>query len=93
LDRLGVKVEDEDQTLLLFCSLPVSYKAFRDMMVYNREKITLEDIKSTLQAKLHLDNEMTNVEEGSKGVGLVVDRDKSWHKTPKEEGTYQGRLF
>jgi hypothetical protein len=58
-------------------------------MVYNREKITLEDVKSTL----HLDNEMTNVEEGSQGVGLVVDRDKSWHKTSKEEGTHQGRLF
>ena len=62
LDKLGVKVEDEDQALLLLCSLSGSFKAFRDIMVYSRDKITLEDVKSNLQAKLHLDNEMTNVE-------------------------------
>jgi gag-polypeptide of LTR copia-type len=77
LDMLGVKVEDEDQALLLLCSLPASYKTFRDMMVYSREKITLEDVKSTFQAKLYLYNEMTNIEKGSQGVGLVVDRGRS----------------
>jgi hypothetical protein len=46
-------------------------------MVYSREKITLEDVKSTFQVKLHLDNEMTNIEKGSQGVGLVVDRGRS----------------
>jgi hypothetical protein len=57
------------------------------MMVYSREKIILEDVKSTLQAKLYLDNEMTNVEKGSQYVGLVVDRGRSWYKTPKEGKT------
>jgi hypothetical protein len=36
---------------------------------------------------LHLDNEMTNIEKGSQGVGLVVDRGRSWHKTLKEGRT------
>jgi gag-polypeptide of LTR copia-type len=48
LDRLGVKVEDEDQILLLLCLLSTSYKVFREMIVYSREKIILEDVKSTL---------------------------------------------
>ena len=87
LDKLGVKVGDEDQALLLLCSLPASYKAFRDMMVYSREKITLEDVKSNLQAKLHIDNEMTNVEKGSQGVGLVVDRSRPRDRNPNDKRT------
>lgn len=48
LDKLGVKLEDDDQALLLLYLLFVSYKVFRDMMMYNRENITLEDAKSNL---------------------------------------------
>jgi hypothetical protein len=42
-------------------------------MVYSRGKIILEDVKSTLHVKLYFDNEMTNVENESQGVGLVVN--------------------
>jgi len=31
LVKLDVKVEDEDQALLLLCSLPTSYKSLRDI--------------------------------------------------------------
>jgi gag-polypeptide of LTR copia-type len=54
LAKLGIKVDDEDQTLLLLCSLPASYKLFRDLMVYSREMITLEDVKSNLKTMLYL---------------------------------------
>jgi gag-polypeptide of LTR copia-type len=74
LAKLGVKVEDEDQTLLLLCSLPASYKSFRDLMIYSRERITLEDIKGNLKTMLHLDNEMTNIKKESSSVGLFVDQ-------------------
>jgi hypothetical protein len=39
------------------------------MMIYSRE-----DVKSNLQAKLYIDNEMTNMEKGGQSVGLVTDR-------------------
>ena len=84
LGKLDVKVEDEDQALLLLCSLPTSYKLLRDMMIYGREKISLEDVKDNLQAKLHLDNEMTSVDKGSQGVGLVAERGRFRDKTPME---------
>jgi len=50
-------------------------------MVYGREKISLEDVKGNLQAELHLDNEMTNVDKGSQCVGLVAKRGRSRDKT------------
>jgi len=80
LGKLDVKVEDEDQALLLLCSLPTQYKSLRDMMIYDREKISLEDVKGNLQAKLHLDNEITSVDKGSQGVGLVAERGRSRDK-------------
>jgi len=82
LGKLYVKVEDENQALLLLCSFPTSYKSLRDMMVYDREKISLEDVKGNLQAKLHLDNEMTSVDKGSQGVGLVAKGGRLRNKTP-----------
>jgi len=82
LGKLDVKVEDEDQTLLLLCYLSTSYKSLRDMMIYGREKISLEDVNGNLQAKLHLDNDMTSVDKGSQGVGLVAERGRSKDKTP-----------
>jgi gag-polypeptide of LTR copia-type len=57
-NKLGVKVEDVDQFLLLLCSLPTSHKSFRDLMIYSRERITLDDVKS------NLNNEMIDIEKG-----------------------------
>ena len=34
LDKIEVKIEDEDQALLLLCSLPSSYKSFREAIIY-----------------------------------------------------------
>jgi hypothetical protein len=76
LAKIDAKVDDEDQALLLLCTLPTSYKGFRDMMIYGREKITLEDVKSNLQAKTHIDGEITH-EKGHTGSGLFVDRGRS----------------
>jgi len=34
LDKIEVKIEDEDQALLILCSLPSSYKSFREAIIY-----------------------------------------------------------
>jgi gag-polypeptide of LTR copia-type len=87
LAKLGVKVDDEDQALLLLCSLPASYKSFRDLIVYSRDMIILEDVKSNLKIMLHLDNEMTNIEKGSSSVGLFVDQSRSKETNPVDRRT------
>ena len=82
LAKIDAKVDDEDQVILLLCSLPASYKGFRDMMIYGREKISLEDVKLNLQAESYIDGEITNEKTGT-GSGLFVDRSRSSDRSSK----------
>ena len=45
LDKIEVTIEDEDQTLLLLCSLPSSYKSFRKAIIYGG-KSTIKVMRS-----------------------------------------------
>ena len=43
LQGVNVKIEDDDQTLILLCSLSNSNENFIDIMLYDRTKITVND--------------------------------------------------
>ncbi|PKI71749.1 hypothetical protein CRG98_007882 [Punica granatum] len=51
LANTEVKIEDDDQTLLLLCSLLEAYESFVDTILYGRISITLEDVKASLNSK------------------------------------------
>ncbi|MBA0767397.1 hypothetical protein Gotri_016284 [Gossypium trilobum] len=55
--------------MLLLCSLPSSYKSFRETMIYGRDKLSFEDVKGHLLSKYKLDNEF--------GLDSKVDRQAS----------------
>lgn len=59
LHNIDVKIDDEDQILLQLVSLPPSFKHFRDTVIYDRETISIEDVKTNLMSKQKLDFEMT----------------------------------
>ncbi|MFQ6649994.1 hypothetical protein Gotur_023519, partial [Gossypium turneri] len=43
--------------MLLLCSLPSSYKYFRETLIYGRDKLSFEDVKGHLLSKDKLDND------------------------------------
>jgi transposase InsO family protein len=51
LKNVEVKIDDEDQALIVLCSLPPSYETFVDSMLYGRDNISLDDISSALKSK------------------------------------------
>ncbi|MBA0768889.1 hypothetical protein Gotri_017664 [Gossypium trilobum] len=57
LKNVEVHIDDEDQTMLLLCSLPPSYKSFKKTLIYGRDKLSFKDVKSHLLSRDKLDNE------------------------------------
>ena len=47
LDKIEVKIEDEDQALLLLCSLPSSCKSFREAIIYGGKSTKVKEHRST----------------------------------------------
>ena len=51
LENINVKIEDEDQALLMLCDLPKSRAHFKETLLYGRESSTFEEVQSTLYSK------------------------------------------
>ena len=52
LDKTEIKIEDEDQALLLPCYLPPSYKRFREAIIYGGKlTIKVSEVKEHLLNK------------------------------------------
>ncbi|KAK5802831.1 hypothetical protein PVK06_030456 [Gossypium arboreum] len=58
LKNVEVHINDEDQAMLLLCSLHLSYKSFRETLIYGRDKLSFEDVKGHLLSRDKLDNEL-----------------------------------
>ena len=60
LDKIEFKIEDEDQTLLLLCSLPSSYKSFKEAIFYGgKSTIKVNEVKEHLLNKNKIDTQLT----------------------------------
>ncbi|MBA0714473.1 hypothetical protein Golax_013444 [Gossypium laxum] len=60
LKNVEVQIDDEEQAILLLCSLPHSYKSFRETLIYGRDNLSFEDVKGYLLIKDKLDNEFSS---------------------------------
>lgn len=48
LENIDIKIEDEDQALLLLRSLSSEFDTISDTLIYGRETLTLEKVQATL---------------------------------------------
>ncbi|CAL5208281.1 unnamed protein product [Lathyrus oleraceus] len=51
LENIEVKVDDEDQALLMLCVLPRSHAYLKETLLYGKESSAFEEIQSTLYSK------------------------------------------
>ncbi|XP_073117052.1 uncharacterized protein [Elaeis guineensis] len=72
LKSIDVKIEEEDEILLLLCSLPPSYKHFKEIFLFDRENISLEDVKAALFFKELLEKHISGSVTEGQGDALVV---------------------
>ncbi|KAL5799002.1 hypothetical protein ACOSQ2_003822 [Xanthoceras sorbifolium] len=85
LQNLDVNIEDEDQALLLLCSLPSSYRHFRETMLYGKDTISLKDVKTDLETKEKIDHDITGQSSNSQAQGLYA------RGRPEQRGRSQDR--
>ena len=82
LETIDAALEDEDKALLLISSLPKSYEHFIDALMYGRQTLSLDEVKSALSTK-KLQGKQESLGNSS-GEGLTVKAKPEWKK--KKQG-------
>ena len=71
LENVGSKIKDEHATIKLLCSLPPSYRHFRDALLYGKDSVSLSDVKIALLSKIIIDEEIIGDKNDNLAEGLV----------------------
>ncbi|MBA0759617.1 hypothetical protein Gotri_022472, partial [Gossypium trilobum] len=72
LKNVEVQIDDEDQTMLLLCSLTPSYKSFRETLIYGRDILSFEYVKGNLLNRAKLDNEFGSDSKADRQASILV---------------------
>ena len=70
LENIDVKIDDEDQVLLLLCVFPRTHAHFKETLLYRRESLTIKEVQSTLYFKDL--NDQKEHKPATVGEGLAV---------------------
>ncbi|MBA0879991.1 hypothetical protein Goshw_009492 [Gossypium schwendimanii] len=76
LKYVKVQIDDEDQAMLLLCSLPLSYKSFRETLIYGKDKLSFEDVNDHLLSREKLNNEFGLDSKANRQASILVPSKK-----------------
>ena len=76
LNGIGVKIEEEDQTILLLSSLPKEYEHFVDTMLYGKQTLTMTEVKAALNSKELQRRSGTKTDNPGEGLNVRGRSDK-----------------
>ncbi|MFQ6669466.1 hypothetical protein Gotur_034705, partial [Gossypium turneri] len=82
LKNIEVHIDNKDQAMLLLCCLPLSYKSFRETLIYGRDKLSFEDVKGHFLSRDKLKNEFGLDSKADRQASVLVaskKQDKSCH--------------
>ena len=82
LENIDVTIDDEDQALLLLCSLPKSYSHFKETLLFGRDYVSLDEVQAALNSKEL--NERKEKKSSTSGEGLTA-RGKTFKKENKSD--------
>ncbi|GKV46880.1 hypothetical protein SLEP1_g53841 [Rubroshorea leprosula] len=71
LKNIDVKIEDEDQAIIVLCSLPNSYDNFVETHLHSRDQLSMEDVKAALNSG-ELKKKVSEDKSGDQAAGLVI---------------------
>lgn len=72
LENIEVKIEDEDQVVILLNSLPKPFNLLKDAPQYSKDKLSLEGLISAIYSKeidLRIESKDANIREGLSAQG------------------------
>jgi len=78
LDKIEIKIEKEDQALLLLCFLPSSYKSFREAIIYGgKSTIKINKVKEHMLNKDKIDTQLAGESRHDNSMQVHYSREKS----------------
>src|SRR4051812_22622901 len=98
LENINVKIDDEDQALLLLCVLPRSHTHFKETLLYGRESLAFEEVQSVLYSKdlnERKEHKPSTVREGLVVKGKFSRKDGKFHKKKGkgQQKSYSGEAY
>ncbi|XP_073136937.1 uncharacterized protein [Henckelia pumila] len=86
LKNIEIKIEEEDQVILLLSSLPKPYEHFVDTMLYGKQTLTMDEVKSSLMSKELQRKHVLKEESSGEGLMNIGRSSRDFKGKTKETG-------